>query len=150
MTLGMCCRIEKERTSRKEQIARHEAEQAEAAIAQESALQLQQRVDSLLAAVSAAAGGNLNYPIDTEGDDLAGQMGKALDSLFSELRASMQGINENAGKLSRASKSLTTLSVDMNELVTTNTANAQEVSLHRDVVRRRHRGRAAVRRLADG
>lgn len=117
-----------ERKSREEQILHHEAEQAEATRQQQSALDLQRRVDSLLVAVSAAADGNLNHPIDTEGDDLAGQMGCALDSLFAELRTSFRGINENAGQLSRASESLTGLSVNMNELVMANTANAQEAS----------------------
>ncbi len=89
---------------------------------------LQNRVDALLAAVSAAAQGNLNHPIDTDGNDLAGQMGRALDSLFSELRASMQGIDDNASQLARASETLNTLSVDMNEMASANTLSAQEAS----------------------
>lgn len=120
---------EQERLSHEEDVRRHEAEQAEAARNQALAEALQIRVDNLLVAVSAAADGNLSYPLDTQGDDVAGQMARALDTLFSELRASMQGINSNAAQLARASESLTTLSVDMNEMASTNTSNAQEASM---------------------
>lgn len=120
---------EQERLSHEEDVRRHEAEQAEAARNQALAEALQNRVDNLLVAVSAAADGNLSHPLDTQGDDVAGQMARALDTLFSELRASMQGINSNAAQLARASESLTTLSVDMNEMASTNTSNAQEASM---------------------
>lgn len=118
-----------ERKAREEEVARHAQEQAEAQRQQEAAQCLQQRVDGLLVAVSAAADGNLSYPIDTEGDDLAGQMGRALDSLFTELRASMEGINQNARQLTAASEGLTALSIGMNEMATANTQSAQEASM---------------------
>lgn len=121
-------RADMERQAHEADVKRHEAEQAEAARQQEQAQALQQRVDKILVAVSAAAEGNLNHPIDTQGDDLAGQMGRALDSLFSELRDSMDGINDNATQLTRASEGLTSLSVEMREMAAANTANAQEAS----------------------
>lgn len=120
--------LEAERQSQEERNQRHKLEKDEAAKQQKAATTLQSRVDALLAAVSAAAEGNLKYPIDTEGDDLAGQMGRALDTLFSELRASMKGIGENASQLARASESLSTLSVDMNEIASSSTQSAQEAS----------------------
>lgn len=119
---------EKEEKAREQEVARHRLEQAEAAKQKEEADALQQRVDRLLAAVSAAAEGNLNYPIDTHGDDLAGQMASALDSLFSGLRSSMSSINTNAAQLTRASESLTTLSVEMNESARANSEHALEAS----------------------
>jgi len=120
---------EQERKTHIEDTRRHEAEQAESARSQELAEALQQRVDSLLVAVSAAAQGDLGHPLDTQGDDLAGQMARALDTLFTELRASMKGIADNATQLARASDGLTSLSVDMNEVALTNTASAQEASV---------------------
>jgi len=120
---------EQERKTHVEDTRRHEAEQAESARTQELAEALQQRVDSLLVAVSAAAQGDLGHPLDTQGDDLAGQMARALDTLFTELRASMKGIADNATQLTRASDGLTSLSVDMNEVALTNTASAQEASV---------------------
>ncbi|NND92650.1 MAG: HAMP domain-containing protein [Granulosicoccus sp.] len=119
---------ESARRAQEEESRRHEKRQARAARQQEEAVALQQRVDSLLLAVSAAANGNLNHPIDTQGDDAAGQMGRALDSLFSELRASMSGINENATQLARASEGLTSLSIEMNSLATANSQSTQEAS----------------------
>jgi hypothetical protein len=67
---------ESDRLMREEEDRRHEQEQAASARQHEEASHLQRRVDKLMAAVSAAAEGNLNHPIDTAGDDLAGQMRK--------------------------------------------------------------------------
>ena len=85
-------------------------------------------MDQLLAAVRAAADGNLNFPIDTRGNDLAGQMASALDSLFSGLRSSMSSINMNSAQLTGASESLTTLSVEMRDSARANSAHALEAS----------------------
>ncbi|ASJ70925.1 methyl-accepting chemotaxis protein [Granulosicoccus antarcticus] len=106
----------------------HDLEQAEAAMQRSEALELQQRVDRLLAAVSAAANGDLNYPIDTNGDDLPGQMARSLDLLFSEMRSSMQAINTNSYQLSSASERLSALSGDMNELSKANANNSLKAS----------------------
>ncbi|ASJ76638.1 methyl-accepting chemotaxis protein [Granulosicoccus antarcticus] len=119
---------EREQKIRDTEVTRHKMEQAQSATEKERADILQQRVDQLLAAVSAAADGNLSHPIDTSGDDLAGQMGSALDTLFTGLRNSMSSINLNASQLSQASKSLTSLSVDMNDMASSNTENAMEAS----------------------
>ena len=117
-----------EQSALDERSARLKIEHDEAVAQQTLAKALQHRVDALLVAVSAASHGNLNHPIDTNGDDLAGQMGRALDSLFSELRVSMQGIDDNATQLARASDTLSTLSVDMNEMASANTLSAQDAS----------------------
>ena len=70
--------------------------------------ELQRRVDKLLDAVSAAAEGDLSYPINisTAEDDIASQMATALDSLFTGLRSSVSGITINASQLAGASDSL--------------------------------------------
>ena len=112
---------EKQRHQQEQEIARQEKKRAEA---------LQRRVDSLLDAVSAAAEGNLSYPIDVsiDEDDIASQMATALERLFSGLRSSVSGITDNASQLSGASESLAKLSVDMNEITRTNTESAMEAS----------------------
>ena len=74
---------------------------------------LQKRVDALLEAVSAAANGHLSYPIDTQGDDVAGQMGRALSTMFAELQQSMNDIHSNAQFLTSASNSLRESSINM-------------------------------------
>ena len=119
---------ERERLAREEETARHKAEQAQATLEKETADNLQQRVDQLLAAVSAAADGNLSFPIDTNGDDVAGQMASALDTLFSGLRSSMRSINDNASQLTLASEGLSNLSIDMNAMASANTESALEAS----------------------
>ena len=120
--------LEAERKVQEERNQRHKLERLQAENQQKAAGELQSRVDALLAAVSAAANGDLNYPIDTEGSDLSGQMGRALDTLFSELRASMKGIGENASRLSSSSESLNVLSFDLNEIASSSTDSAQEAS----------------------
>ncbi len=119
---------EQEQAVREQEIARHRQEQAESARQKREADELQMRVDQLLAAVSAAAEGNLNHPINITGEDLAGQMAKALDSLFSGLRSSMSSINMNSAQLTRASESLTKLSVEMFDSAKANSAHALEAS----------------------
>ncbi|MFK7852498.1 MAG: methyl-accepting chemotaxis protein [Granulosicoccus sp.] len=121
-------KIALERKAREAELQLHKEQQALASQQQKSAEQLQQRVDRLLAAVSAAAEGNLSYPIDTDGDDLAGQMARALDSLFAELRMSMHSINQNALRLTGASEGLTNLSVDMNNQASSYSETAEEAS----------------------
>ncbi|ASJ73347.1 Methyl-accepting chemotaxis protein CtpL [Granulosicoccus antarcticus IMCC3135] len=120
--------VEEEQLKHTEQIELHEKAQAESARQRSEALQLQERVDRLLAAVSAAANGDLNHPIDTKGEDLAGQMARSLDALFSEMRLSMQGINKNAHQLSNASKRLSALSGDMSGLSKASADNSLKAS----------------------
>jgi methyl-accepting chemotaxis protein len=55
-------------------------------------------------------------------------MGRALNTLFSELRSSLTGISQNARHLAQASEKLTSLSVDMNGVASSNTKSAQEAS----------------------
>ena len=121
-------RLDAEHRAQDERNERHREELAEGALREEEAGALQTRVDALLAAVSAASKGNLNHPIDTVGDDLAGQMGRALHLLFSELRESMVGISENASQLARASDNLNGLSVEMSDTAASNTQSAQQAS----------------------
>lgn len=125
---GEVARTKAERDVSEEKSRQHEASLVEATLRQAKADKLQQRVDELKTAVNAAAEGNLSYPIDKQGDDLAGQMGRALDKLFTELRTSMSSINVSAGKLTKASENLTTLSVDMDEVTSSSTRHANEAS----------------------
>ena len=126
---------EKRQQSEKMQIMedekqRHQKEQLVAIEEKERAEELQRRVDKLLDAVRAAAGGDLSYPINisTAEDDIASQMATALDSLFTGLRSSVSGITINASQLAGASDSLAKLSIDMNEITRVNTENAMEAS----------------------
>lgn len=113
---------------REQEKVRHKEEQTQAANQKALADDLQVRVDQLLVAVSAAAEGDLTHPIDTAGDDLAGQMASALDRLFGRLRNSMQSFNANASHLTTASESLTSLSVDLYGMASSTAENVIEAS----------------------
>lgn len=106
----------------------HEIQKEEAACQQRVAEDLQRRVDQLLVAVSAAADGNLHYPINTDGEDAAAQMGNALHALLTEFSVGMSGINLNADHLTDASRKLTELSVDMRGAASDNTEIARKAS----------------------
>jgi len=114
--------------ARDEQAKRHLQEQEQAKQQQASALALQNRVDQLLVSVNAAASGDLHQFIDTRGDDVAAQMGIALDKLFTKLRSGMNSIGENANQLAIASDGLTALSEDMSDMAVANAEHTQQAA----------------------
>ncbi|MFK7861355.1 MAG: methyl-accepting chemotaxis protein [Granulosicoccus sp.] len=120
--------LENEKKAREEQANLHKKEQDEVAKQRIESIKLQERVDSLLAALNAASNGNLSYPIDVTGDDLPGQMGRALDSLFSAMRSSMHSIDSNSTQLNHASDTLAALSNNMNELSRATADNSHKAS----------------------
>ena len=97
-------KLEADQRTHEEQLERYREEQTKANLAQMDADELQARVDKLLVAVSAAASGDLSHKIDVSGDDLAGQMGRSLNTLFSELRGSMANIDATSNDLADASR----------------------------------------------
>lgn len=114
--------------AREAQEEQHQKEQQQAEMQQANAMELQDKVDRLLVAVNAAADGDLKQELNIPGDDVAAQMGQALEKLFSELRNGMTGIGANAKRLTTASEGLNTLSVDMGELSISNSETSQEAS----------------------
>ncbi|MDP3714543.1 MAG: methyl-accepting chemotaxis protein [Mycobacteriales bacterium] len=74
---------------------------------------LQAKVDSILAVVTAAAGGDLTQDVTVSGTDAIGQMGTALQTFFTELRGSISAIGLNAQSLSSASEQLNGVSQQM-------------------------------------
>ena len=98
-------------------------------------LALQERVDQLREAVSAAHKGQLSYTIDVEGDDIAGQMGGALKSFFADLSGSMTGITGNASQLTQASESLTSLSKQINASAVSNSDQTKQAAALTNEVR---------------
>ena len=121
-------KLEAEQRAHEEQLTRYREEQTKAKLAQTAANELQSRVDKLLVAVSAAASGDLNHKIDTNGDDLAGQMGRSLNTLFTELRGSMSSIDTTSSVLAEASKGLNDLSVSLRDNASANTRGANDAS----------------------
>ena len=121
-------KLEADNRIHEEQLTRYREEQTRARLAQVAADELQARVDKLLVAVSAAASGDLNHKIDADGDDLAGQMGRSLTTLFSQLRGSMASIDATSNDLADASMGLNALSVSMRDSASANTQSANDAS----------------------
>ena len=121
-------RKEAEELIRSEKEKRHQDELLASARQREQAEALQARVDTLLLAVNAIAEGDLYYPISTEGDDVAGQMSRALERLAIELRGSMGDFSANAGKLASSSDGLTNLSVSLKNIAESNLTNTEKAT----------------------
>jgi methyl-accepting chemotaxis protein len=100
-----------------------EAQERERAAAQ----MLQQKVDSILAVVSAAATGDLTRSIEVSGSDAIGRMGEELQRFFVDLRKSITAIGGNATSLAAAGEELTAVSQQMS-------ANAEETATQAKVV----------------
>jgi methyl-accepting chemotaxis protein len=112
-----------ERVSAEQTIARsHERESHDAA-------ELRNKVDALLAVVSAAAEGDLTRPVTVQGSDAIGQLGEGLSRLLSDLRTSVGGIAAHAGTLASASTELTAISGSLQEAAEVTTQQAEVVAL---------------------
>ena len=92
-----------------------------------AAQELGQKVDSILAVVSAAGHGDLTQEIQVRGSDAIGQMGEGLGKFFADLRKSIGSIGASSMNLASASEELTTVSQQMS-------ANAEETSAQTKVV----------------
>ncbi|MCK6448012.1 MAG: methyl-accepting chemotaxis protein [Planctomycetes bacterium] len=90
--------------------------------------ELKAKVDRLLAAVDAAARGDLTVAVPIRGEDAIGRMGTGLERLLTDMRASISRIRDNAQKLSGASKTLTSVSSTMTDEASTTSERASVVS----------------------
>ena len=93
----------------------------------EIAVDLEQKVESMLTIVQAASQGDLTQEITVNGDNAIGQMGVGLKSFFQNLRNDLGQIGHTATSVSSAAEELTATS-------TTMSANAEETSVQADVV----------------
>ncbi len=89
--------------------------------------ELRVKVDEMLAAVNAAAAGDLTRPVGVSGADAIGQMGDALGRFLAQLRTSITSIADNSRTLASAAEQLAAVSVQMG-------ANAEETSAQSKVV----------------
>lgn len=85
------------------------AAKAEARERHAAAVELGQKVDSILAVVDAAAAGDLTRPVSVSGDDAIGRVGAGLSSLLGVMRSSMQELAKNASGVDEASGDLRTV-----------------------------------------
>ncbi|PIQ97061.1 MAG: hypothetical protein COV67_06285 [Nitrospinae bacterium CG11_big_fil_rev_8_21_14_0_20_56_8] len=91
----------------------------------QKAADLQNKVDSMLEVVSAAAEGDLTRNISVKGGDAIGKMGEGLARFFADLRENISAISKTAQTLASSSEELTSVSKEMGNSAneTTNQAN---------------------------
>ncbi len=94
---------------------------------QRQARELQEKVDSMLGVVDAAAKGDLTQDITVHGSDAIGKMGEGLAKFFRDLRKSVSDIAGTAQTLSSSAEELTSVSQTM-------AGNAEETSAQANVV----------------
>ena len=92
-----------------------------------AAVELKQKVDSILKVVTAASEGDLTQEITVLGSDAVGLMGQGLSKLLGNLRTGFAAIGQNAQSLASASEELSSNSQQMS-------ANAEETSAQAKVV----------------
>ena len=78
-----------------------------------AAEELQTKVGSLLAVVTAAAAGDLTKEVTVSGDDPVGQMGEGIAKLLTGLRGSISAIAKNSEALAAAAEELQVVSEQM-------------------------------------
>ncbi len=100
---------------------------AGAAREREAQAALQEKVDSMLGVVNAAAKGDLTRPVTVAGADAIGMMGQGLSTFLTDLRKSIGTIGVSAQALGASSEELTAVSQSM-------ATNAQQTSTQAGVV----------------
>ena len=105
---------EKERQDAHDLQERQEREKREVLERQEQerkvAQDLQDKVDSMLEVVTAAAGGDLTHEIKVNGADAIGQMGEGLKAFFENLKGNIKKMTTTAQTLATSSEELTAVS----------------------------------------
>lgn len=104
-----------------ERLDKEEAERRSAAVVAE-------KVEQILAVVSAAADGDLTRELDVDGDDQVDQVAAGLRTLLTHLRTSMGNIGTTADALTVAADQLTTLAEGMGEGATVTSDRAASAS----------------------
>ncbi len=94
---------------------------------QRQARELQEKVDSMLKVVNAAAEGDLTQEVPVKGEDAIGRMGEGLGRFFRDLRQSVSNIAGTAQTLGSSSEELNSISQTM-------AGNAEETSAQANVV----------------
>ncbi|MBK6942339.1 MAG: methyl-accepting chemotaxis protein [Planctomycetes bacterium] len=90
--------------------------------------ELRQKVDSLLAVVSAAASGDLTHSVTVSGQDAIGRMGDGLGHFVDEMRSSLGRIQTTAQTLTRSAASMSNVSEQVGSSAEETASQANVVS----------------------
>ncbi len=93
-----------------------------------AALELEEKVESLLTTVDMAGHGDLTQMVMIEGDDAIGRVGAGLQRMFDMMRESLTKISDNATSLSGASEELSVVSEQMSGSAQRTTTEANVAS----------------------
>ncbi len=96
--------------------------------AEETAADLQRKVDSLLVNVEEAADGNLMTKVSVSGDDAIGQLGQGLDRMITSLREVVVQIIESAEQFTEGARVVSEGSTSLSDGAQTQSANVEEIS----------------------
>ncbi|VTS03468.1 chemotaxis protein : Methyl-accepting chemotaxis sensory transducer OS=Candidatus Methylomirabilis oxyfera GN=DAMO_1726 PE=4 SV=1: 4HB_MCP_1: HAMP: MCPsignal [Gemmata massiliana] len=104
-------RVEREATETRERVEREAAaNRAQAELERAQAAELQQKVATITATVSALAAGNFTQEVPDLGDDTVGQMAVALNAAVASVRTALEGVREVSEQLAEASSQLSNAS----------------------------------------
>ena len=103
---------------------------------QRDAADLRRKVDSILAAVHAAAAGDLTHDVPVHGTDAIGQLGTELGSFFRDLRGSIGEIAGHAETLAAATEELSAVNKSVSVSAANTSRQAQVVTSAADEVAR--------------
>jgi methyl-accepting chemotaxis protein len=110
----------------------------------EEAAVVQQKVQTILSIVSAAAEGDLTQTVPVRGSDPIGQVGEALNTLLKNFRASVESFAKSIHGLSFASQQLSSLSTEMSATAEETSGQSNTVSAAAEQVSR------SMQTVADG
>ncbi|NOX59298.1 MAG: PAS domain S-box protein [Planctomycetes bacterium] len=94
----------------------------------EAAVDLQDKVNSLLEVVKAAAEGNLTQPVTVSGEDPIGQLGEGLDAMIKGLSDVIMQITESAEQFVEAARVISEGANSLSDGAQTQSANVEEMN----------------------
>jgi len=94
----------------------------------EQALELEHKVDRLLAIVHAASEGDLTLRIDVKGSDSIGKMGAAMERLLQNFRTSIASFSQGSESLAKTSEMLNSVGLQMSMNADETASQAKVVS----------------------
>ncbi len=111
-----------------ERLAMEERQQQMQKETEDTARELQEKVDKLLVNVTAAADGDLTTAVTVKGSDAIGQLGQGLDKMVEGLRQVITQIVESAEQFTEGSRVVSEGSTSLSDGAQTQSANVEEMS----------------------
>ncbi|MCH7944907.1 MAG: PAS domain-containing protein [Armatimonadetes bacterium] len=111
-----------------EKLANEERQRTMAEETERNAKELQEKVDSLLVNVKAAAAGDLTTAVTVKGADAIGQLGEGLEQMVAGLKQVITQIVESAEQFTEGARVVSEGSTSLSDGAQTQSANVEEMS----------------------